>query len=85
MLSAIVYLTIGALLARAHDKPRVKALVLGYAIALTVLIGASRVYLGVHWPTDVLAGWALGAAWAALWWLLAWQLQRFDKIEGGRA
>ena len=56
-------------------------LVMSFAIILTLLIGVSRVYLGVHWPTDVLAGWALGAAWAALWWLLAWWLQRRGKIE----
>lgn len=82
MLSAVTYLTIGVLLARIHEQRRVKSLVLGFAIALTLLVGASRVYLGVHWPTDVLAGWSLGAAWAALWWLLAWWLQRRGTVEG---
>jgi undecaprenyl-diphosphatase len=52
-----------------------------YGVTLTVLIGLSRIYLGVHWPTDVMAGWALGTAWAALWWLIAWQLQRRGRIE----
>jgi undecaprenyl-diphosphatase len=79
--SAIAYLTLGVLLARAHARRRTKVLVMTYAITLTLLIGMSRVYLGVHWPTDVLAGWALGAAWAALWWLLAWWLQRRGQIE----
>jgi undecaprenyl-diphosphatase len=79
--SAIAYLTLGVLLARAHERRRTKFVVMTYAVTLTLLIGMSRVYLGVHWPTDVLAGWALGAAWAALWWLLAWWLQREGKIE----
>lgn len=81
MLSAVTYLTLGVLLARAHERRRTKIIVMTYAVTLTLLIGASRVYLGVHWPTDVLAGWALGAAWAALWWLLAWWLQRRGAIE----
>jgi undecaprenyl-diphosphatase len=81
MLSAVTYLTLGVLLARAHQQRRTKIIVLTYGVTLTVLIGLSRIYLGVHWPTDVMAGWALGAAWAALWWLIAWWLQRRGKIE----
>lgn len=80
MLSATIYLTLGALLARFHARRRERALIMVYAVLLTVMIGASRVYLGVHWPTDVFAGWALGAAWAALWWLFAWRFLR-DKQE----
>jgi len=81
MLSAVTYLTLGVLLARAHERRRTKIIVMTYGVTLTVLIGLSRIYLGVHWPTDVLAGWALGAAWAAIWWLIAWWLQRGGKIE----
>lgn len=69
MLSAIGYLTLGALLAGAATEKRRRFYILGVAVALTLLIGASRVYLGVHWPTDVLAGWCLGAAWAVGCWL----------------
>lgn len=81
MISAITYLTLGVLLTRVHERRRTKFIAMTYAIILTLMIGLSRIYLGVHWPTDVLAGWALGAAWSALWWLLAWQLQRSGKIE----
>jgi undecaprenyl-diphosphatase len=65
-LSAAAFLTLGMLLARAQDRADLKAYILGVAIALTILVGLSRLYLGVHWPTDVLAGWCAGAAWAIL-------------------
>ena len=81
MISAIAYLTLGVLLTRAHKQRRTKFIIMSYAILLTLMIGLSRIYLGVHWPTDVLAGWALGAAWSSLWWLGAWQLQRMGQVE----
>ena len=52
-------------------QAEVKVYLLAVAIAVTVLVGISRVYIGVHWPTDVLAGWCAGAAWAILCWLIA--------------
>lgn len=79
MLSAVTYLTLGALLARAQPQRRARAYILGAAVLLTLLIGASRIYLGVHWPTDVLAGWCLGAAWALLCWFAATLLTQGDK------
>ncbi|MHB8915430.1 MAG: phosphatase PAP2 family protein [Thiobacillus sp.] len=81
MLSAVVYLTLGALLARTQAEPRVKAYLLLLAIALTLTVGISRVYLGVHWPTDVLAGWAVGACWALLWWVITIWLQSKGTVE----
>jgi undecaprenyl-diphosphatase len=81
MLSAVTYLTLGALLARVERRRRVRAFLLGMAVVLTLLVGASRVYLGVHWPSDVLAGWCVGAAWAALCWFVALQLQRGGQVE----
>jgi undecaprenyl-diphosphatase len=81
MLSAVTYLTLGALLARTQSRTRLKTYVISVAILLTLLIGASRVYLGVHWPTDILAGWCAGAAWAMGCWLLAIWLQSRGRIE----
>ena len=76
MLSAVVWLTLGALTARFVQRRRVKVFALAGAALVTVLVGISRVYLGVHWPSDVLAGWSLGAAWALAWWLAAQALDR---------
>lgn len=71
MVSAIVYLTLGVLLARATKSLKMRFVYLGTAGLLTFLIGISRCFLGVHYPSDVLAGWCAGVLWAALSYLLA--------------
>lgn len=77
MMSAIVYLTLGTMLARLEQEKVVRRFILGVAIALTVTVGLSRVYLGVHWPSDVLGGWALGALWVvAVSQILDWAVKR---------
>jgi undecaprenyl-diphosphatase len=76
MISAAVYLTLGAMLASVQSSRRLKTYFVSLAVILTLLIGSSRVYLGVHWPSDVLAGWAAGASWAILVWLVSQQLRR---------
>lgn len=81
MLSAVVYLTLGALLARVQPRRRLKIYLLCVPILITAAVGLSRVYLGVHWPTDVLAGWCAGAGWAAVCWLAALRLQRRGAVE----
>jgi undecaprenyl-diphosphatase len=76
MLSAIVYLTLGALLAQLVERRWLKAYLVGVALALTLLIGLTRVYLGVHYPTDVLGGWMAGLGWALLTALVARAVKR---------
>lgn len=71
MMSAVVYLTLASLAARLMHRRHMKVYVLSVAIVFTILIGVSRVYLGVHWPSDVLAGWMIGASWALACWLVA--------------
>ncbi|HYH18854.1 MAG TPA: phosphatase PAP2 family protein [Azospirillum sp.] len=81
MMAAATYLTLAALLARVQPNHRLRAYLLGLAVLVTVLVGVSRVYLGVHWPTDVLAGWTVGAAWALVVWLTARWLQARGHVE----
>jgi undecaprenyl-diphosphatase len=81
MLSAVVYLTIGSLLARLAPGYGVKIYFIGIALGLTLLIGVSRVYMGVHYPTDVLAGWSAGLVWAIVCWLVARYLQQRGAVE----
>ncbi|HEY3243203.1 MAG TPA: phosphatase PAP2 family protein [Phycisphaerae bacterium] len=81
MLSAIVYLTLGSLLMRVVPRRREKIYFVSVAMMLTFLIGLTRIYLGVHYPTDVLAGWSAGLVWALLCWLTALYLQRRGAVE----
>jgi undecaprenyl-diphosphatase len=85
MLSAITYLTLGALLARSRRRRALRIYILSLAVLLTLLVGVSRIYLGVHWPTDVLAGWTAGAVWALLCWLVARQLQLHHTLESSES
>jgi undecaprenyl-diphosphatase len=71
MISAVVYLTLASLVTRLMQRRRLKIYAMTVAIVLTAMIGLSRVYLGVHWPSDVLAGWMAGASWALVCWLVA--------------
>lgn len=81
LMAAVVYMTLAALLARTLDGWVLKAYVMLLATLAALMVGVSRIYLGVHWPTDVLAGWIVGAAWALLCALVAHVLEQHGNIE----
>jgi undecaprenyl-diphosphatase len=79
MESAIIYLTLGAILMQLAERRLTKIYCIGMAVFLTLLVGISRVYLGVHYPTDVAAGWMFGFFWASFCWIIA---KRFERETG---
>lgn len=81
LLSTVFYLTLGVMLTRAFPQRRLKAYALGVGVTLALLVGLTRLYLGAHWATDVLAGWCVGAAWAMTLWLAAYAVERFQRVH----
>ena len=81
LVSAVVYMTLGVLLTRVTTDRRAKRYFVVLAATITVLIGVSRMYVGVHYPTDVLAGWAIGLIWALACGTIARELQRRRVIR----
>jgi undecaprenyl-diphosphatase len=79
--AALVYLTLGGILSRQTRRLLSKAYFLSVALALSVSVGISRIYLGVHFPSDVLAGWAVGSFWSAICTQTARWLQRKGTVE----
>jgi undecaprenyl-diphosphatase len=82
--SAAIFLTLGALLMRVAQSRLVKFYIMFIAMTATLLVGATRVYLGVHYPTDVLAGWLIGISWALFCWLLERSLERTAGLRQER-
>lgn len=80
-MSALVFLTVASLLGRATGALPIRLYFLAIAVVMTLLVGASRVMLGVHWLTDVLGGWAFGTASAIVWLLLATELNRRGRLR----
>lgn len=81
MMAAITYLTLGAVLAESEKNSALRVFFLGVGIVLALLVGISRIYLGVHWPTDVLAGWVAGAVWALCCWTVARTLHNHRSAD----
>lgn len=82
--SAVVYLTLGVLLMRVAERPIVKWYCITLAMSATALVGLSRIYLGVHYPTDVLGGWLIGLSWALVFWLIERSLERRAGLKKER-
>jgi undecaprenyl-diphosphatase len=80
-MATITYLTLGVLLASVQCRRRMKIYLISIALILAVIVGFTRIFLGVHWPTDVIAGWCIGTAWALGCWLLATWLQYRGTLE----
>lgn len=81
MLSAVTFLTLGALLSRFAPTYRLQVFSIVAALVLTLMVGLSRLYMGVHYPSDILAGWCLGSAWAMFCSSIAMMLQRRGTVD----
>lgn len=84
LLSTVFYLSLGVMMTRAFPRRRFKAYAVGVGILIALLIGLTRIYLGAHWASDVFGGWSVGAAWAMVLWLLAYAVERRQRLHQSR-
>lgn len=80
MMSAIVYLTMGLMLSELASQRRVKVFLAVSPLIIAAAVGFSRVYMGVHYVTDVVAGWSAGICWALLCWLIVRRCPAFRSF-----
>lgn len=81
LVTTVAYLTLASLVIGFLADRRARVYVLSVAVFVAVIVGLSRVYVGVHWPSDVAAGWALGAAWASLSWLILHFINQRSRVR----
>jgi undecaprenyl-diphosphatase len=79
-LAMVVYLTIAMQLARLEKAAVVRGYLIAIALVIVAAVGISRIYLGVHWPSDVLAGWGIGLAWVLVVWAAARVYERGSSL-----
>jgi undecaprenyl-diphosphatase len=81
MISTALYITLAVMIARTQREHRLRRYIIGAGCLLALMVGLSRMYLGVHYPSDVVAGWTAGLAWAITCSIVAHLLGRRGQVE----
>ena len=81
MISTALYLTLAVLIARSLSERRLQRFTVATGAALALVVGLTRMYLGVHYPSDVLGGWTAGVTWALACGVVARRLEKRGTVE----